>query len=207
MHSITLAIWVINLIRFCISTPLVPDVSEPKATMRFCGMLGGHKVNLTGTIEDIYAQAKLLHPDIDIESQILLNAETYESSESNTKRTENKPGLCNHLIGHPWNAADVNQLKQGMDQLRLPDAKCEVKGQTCTEVSCVGMAEIVLCSEKDDPMTIPCSTIADYVGDIIEQCTVHPNGVTVASGQMFDTDGWNVVAKRFPGKGRKHQKC
>jgi hypothetical protein len=170
--------------------------------MRFCGSLGGHQVNLTGTIEDIYAQAHELYPDFDIESQLILNAETYESSGSNSKRSEIKPELCNHIIGYPWNPGDVRELQLGMNKL-LVKAECEVKGRTCTQVSCVGLSEIVLCSERDYDINVSCATIAGYANDIIKQCTIHPNGRILAGGQMFDTDGWNVVARQYPGKGEK----
>lgn len=49
--------------------------------------------------------------------------------------------------------------------------------------------------QRPYPITISWGTLADYAEAILNYCTYRWQGVPLVTGQLFDSDGWNVVVR------------
>ena len=69
MKLLIIALMLFSLLAISSGNPTNAPLPFPVGQMQFIGSIGGHNVTLNGTIQSVYAQAKLLHPDIDIAAE------------------------------------------------------------------------------------------------------------------------------------------
>ncbi|KAE8449436.1 hypothetical protein EG329_008044 [Mollisiaceae sp. DMI_Dod_QoI] len=146
------------------------------AKMTFSGTIGGHEVQLNGSVQEINAQMKQLHPDFD----------------PDTTKTDSDH-YCWPVAGQNWQRAQTSHIKEGISYLDGFKGLCGVPASTCVRISCSYNAGIYLCNDNNYGITPNCAYIASYAQDIINLCNYQdPSGIQYVSGQEFDTDGYNV---------------
>ncbi|CZR56164.1 uncharacterized protein PAC_06052 [Phialocephala subalpina] len=169
----------------------------PLGVMTVTGTVGGHEIQLNGTIQDVYAQVKKAHPDFD--AGALVNAHKLairEDEDGLVGRNKIQPGLCCPFAGQNWNWADAGRIQEGVQYLDHVQALCGVGPRSCVRVSCSWRSAIYLCNDNDYGITPNCGYIGSYASDLINQCVLYnPIGQGYVCGQEFDTDRYNVIVR------------
>ncbi|RDL34424.1 uncharacterized protein BP5553_07552 [Venustampulla echinocandica] len=170
------------------------DLPHPLVPFQYKGTLGGHDVQLNGTVEEIYAQMKVLHPEFDAEHAIQNGTNASAITPQNVNSKSNY--ICKPVPGHKdWDYANGDRIAEGIRYLKGIDI-CDVGPQTCVRISCSWSAGIFLCNDNDHAIFPKCNYIASYAQDLIGKCSVFPvfNGFYTC-GQKFDTDRYNVIVR------------
>ncbi|KAI0969932.1 hypothetical protein F4678DRAFT_462740 [Xylaria arbuscula] len=150
----------------------------------------GDNMSFTGpTLQQIEAQIREINPTF-----------TWSANELGLREGARDPSLFESDIfcAIPWDQpfASVFHIRQGISYLRKIHGDC-TNGPgpgNCGRVSCSYSSGIWFCNDNPHPMSVPCSTFADRAWDIVQKCYSFGDFPTDSVyGQVFDTDGWNVI--------------
>ncbi|KAI0543070.1 hypothetical protein GGR58DRAFT_7818 [Xylaria digitata] len=168
------------------SNGLPSNPHESSITWTGCIRENDDPISLTGlSLQHIEAQIREMNPD-------------FSWSRAIKPRPGNSFTESDVLCDISWNPsfASVFHIRQGISYLHKIHGEC-TNGPgpgNCSRVSCSYHSGIWFCNDNPHPMSVPCSTFGDRAWDIIQKCysfgdfpddSVH--------GQIFDTDGWNVI--------------
>ncbi|RDL38352.1 uncharacterized protein BP5553_02692 [Venustampulla echinocandica] len=169
------------------------NLPYPLVPFQYNGILGGHNVQLNGTIQDIYAQMKELHPDFELEHAIQSRAEASNLTTHDIANTFDY--YCCPVPGHKWQWALGPHILDGIKYLKGIDI-CDVGASSCVRIGCSWNSAIYLCNDNRFKITPMCNYIASYAKDLIDKCSEYPPVHTfLTCGQEFDTDGYNVIVR------------
>ncbi|KAI0123752.1 hypothetical protein BJ170DRAFT_93467 [Xylariales sp. AK1849] len=96
---------------------------------------------------------------------------------------------------------DIDYLKSHKDHSGQPSHCPANPGPVghgrCTRVACQNNAGIFVCNDLDVQVTPMCALVGEYADWIIGNCS---DGLIKShtQGQIFDTDGWNVILASEP---------
>ncbi|KAI0023107.1 hypothetical protein F4780DRAFT_777230 [Xylariomycetidae sp. FL0641] len=120
---------------------------------------------------------------------------TARDTESVINKRTWKP-VCDkpRLVG---GVARVESFQEGLKYLRKLEGPCTADTGGCTRVSCSHDAAIYLCNHPDGNQQVPCSTIANLVDHITNECR-QPNDFKkhrnhYAMGYVEYPDGYTVA--------------
>ncbi|KAI0815917.1 hypothetical protein GGR55DRAFT_369661 [Xylaria sp. FL0064] len=149
---------------------------------------GGELMSFTGrSLQHIEAQIQETSPAFSW-------SDTPKQAASNNSIKSEGDTICDVQWNLPF--ASVFHIRQGISYLRKIHGNC-TNGSgpgNCSRVSCSWSSGIWFCNDNPYPMSVPCSTFGDRAWDIIENC--YASGELpedAVHGQIFDTDGWNVI--------------
>ncbi|KAN0098402.1 hypothetical protein V8E51_014065 [Hyaloscypha variabilis] len=200
MHRLTLTLFVAFLLPFTLvlSAPSQSSSSllalgptdENTVPATFIGYYGEHEYTLNGTVEQVLAQLKELHPEVELKkrevtSRAVLNKEM--------------PPLCIPIRGWNWVTAYMPDIQAGVVYLDNLNTRINIGPTSCSRISCSWNGAIYLCN--DNPYSIqPASPyLASYAQDLINICTTgsddHYPDYKRTGGQEFDTDGYNIIVR------------
>ncbi|KAF8866222.1 hypothetical protein BDZ45DRAFT_720358 [Acephala macrosclerotiorum] len=177
------------------------DLPYPVGRMSFIGTLGGHEVQLNGSIEEMHAQMKVIHPDFDPDALVQarkLARENGPQDERNimAREANNKAALyCCPNDPWGWSSATTSIIEEGIDYLNHFNGLCGVGARSCVRISCSWNSGIYLCNDAYNGITPSCVYMASYAQDIIDDCrgTTGWNTNDIVCGQKFDTDNYNII--------------
>lgn len=118
----------------------------------------GTMVNLTGTVQEVYAQIIKINPDFK------LNVPDHKleddvPNDDPTGSSDTPYALCYHTLHNTygWNSADESRIKEGISYLRgVPGQPHASPGHgQCSRVSCSYNAAIYWCSDHADAFSLP----------------------------------------------------
>ncbi|KAF8856031.1 hypothetical protein BDZ45DRAFT_804530 [Acephala macrosclerotiorum] len=175
-----------------------PSTPYPLGVMTFTGELGGHQVQLNGSVQEIHAQMKAKYPDFDADALVRarkLAARDGGSDVTLAARNKELPGNCCPCPGNEqWAWADAGRIQEGVDYLNNFNGLCNVGATSCVRISCSWNSGIYLCNDADHAIAPSCVYIASYATDLINHCVIYnPIGQGYVCGQEFDTDRYNVI--------------
>ncbi|CZR57554.1 uncharacterized protein PAC_07443 [Phialocephala subalpina] len=113
------------------------ELPYPVGTMTFMGTLGGHDVQLNGSIEEVYGQMKNLYPDFNADALVLdgkLARENGTEGELNvvTRGADNKGALyCCPNDPWDWQPASNRRIWEGISYLDNLNGLCGVGARNC----------------------------------------------------------------------------
>ncbi|EHK96258.1 hypothetical protein GLAREA_07562 [Glarea lozoyensis ATCC 20868] len=152
----------------------------PLEPFTFKGNIGGHDVELTGSIDEQIEYMVKTYPDFDRENFQAISAESVGTSPSPKRDvlgTNNKIGkgqCCDepHMRGHNWQYVYTSTVQRAINELKNNDNNYSIEPS--------------------------CKYLATYAEDIKGHCihTLTSDGITFLTttcGQQFDTDNYNVV--------------
>ncbi|EPE30577.1 hypothetical protein GLAREA_03544 [Glarea lozoyensis ATCC 20868] len=180
-------------------------VSNPTATedqVGFIGTIGGHEVELNGTIQEIYAQAKALYPDmqdIDVPTTFTtINEVTHEQNRNLIKKNALHPALCMQDTNYDWRSAKLEDVARAYNQLLHAQGTCGVCPGTCVNVSVFEDATVKLCSMNIHTISPTCSYLSSYVEFMMNECLYqeNPAGGWLLSARMWDGDKYYVAVMK-----------
>ncbi|KUJ14762.1 uncharacterized protein LY89DRAFT_720237 [Mollisia scopiformis] len=176
----------------------VTELPYPVSKMTFLGTLGGHDVQLNGSIEEIHSQMTVLHPEFDPDA--LLAAKKLAIRDTGSELIESElegRSKSNMICCNPgsW-GADPGRIEQGIDYLDHFNGLCGVPARTCVRISCSWGSAIYLCNDNYYGITPTCPYMASYAQDILNTCPMYSWTVqTSYCGQEFDTDSYNIIVR------------
>ncbi|CAG8957724.1 hypothetical protein HYFRA_00000060 [Hymenoscyphus fraxineus] len=107
---------------------------------------------------------------------------------TNPDGTRNKDHLQDWIVPASSENPRFHKLTEYLRTgLQSSQKDCHVDARTCVRIGCDTPVGIFLCSERDDTISPKCDYLASYAEDIFNRC------FGVACGQLFDTDGYNVL--------------
>ncbi|KAI0432627.1 hypothetical protein F5Y09DRAFT_137059 [Xylaria sp. FL1042] len=149
---------------------------------------GGDIMSFTGpSLQHIETQIQKINPTFSWSS-------TPEQVPGNSSAKSEGDTLCDIQWDPPF--ASVFHIRQGISYLHKIHGNCTIGPGpgNCSRVSCSYYSGIWFCNDNMYPTSVPCSTFGDRAGDIIENCYSFGDFPDDAvHGQVFDTDGWNVI--------------
>ncbi|KAK0106889.1 hypothetical protein ONS95_003608 [Cadophora gregata] len=173
---------------------LTPHASLPEGytegDLRMTGTFADNiAINHTGTIEQIFAQLAIEHPNINF-TELALATPNMKTIEKRTKSDLN----CIPVSGQNWYPAKDWAIINGIDYLQKVTASCGVGAHKCSRVSCSYNSGIRLCNNNDYERSFSCTWIASFAEDIRENCRYRPDphGIDLVGGQAWDTENYNV---------------
>ncbi|KAN0096044.1 hypothetical protein V8E51_014849 [Hyaloscypha variabilis] len=135
--------------------------------------------DFVGTPEEIYTKVKA----------------RYDSVVPLEKRNQEFPPLCIPVAGWNWQKADVNAAGQCRSQMGNA-GRVWINAQSCSRVCCVTGNQVWICNDNNYAINPALPYIQSYVGAIVGYCTTSDTVAgPLAGGQMFDTDGYNVILR------------
>ncbi|KAG0651563.1 hypothetical protein D0Z07_1498 [Hyphodiscus hymeniophilus] len=167
------------------------DLPYPTKALEYRGVLGGHDVQLNGTVEDMIAQMQSLHPSTSIDS---LFAERTSSNTFHTRQIQIGLNCC-PVGSQGWRATTQFDIINGIKHLQsIPILG--IDGKSCSRISCSYSSSIWLCNDNDIRVNRLGSEYALYATALIERCgSRDPNGDLVVCGQVFDILGYNIIVR------------
>ncbi|RDL34425.1 uncharacterized protein BP5553_07553 [Venustampulla echinocandica] len=197
MQFFTIVLSLVGLLTLALGAAVQNDLPYPLVPFEYTGALGGHEVQLNGTVQDIFAQMKELHPDFDVDtlpdSSVGNNANDIALDSRDVASKHHY--FCWPVKGQTWERANTNVIADGINYLRKMNI-CNVGGQSCVRISCSYRGAIFLCNDNPDTIYPRCPYIASYASDISKNClTSGPFNARQTCGQEFDTDGYNVIVR------------
>ncbi|KUJ19191.1 uncharacterized protein LY89DRAFT_479656 [Mollisia scopiformis] len=173
----------------------------PLGVMTFSGTIGGHAVQLNGTIQEINTQMVANFPDFNMDALVAANLAKREAeAEAATPAnlfTRSKSGmLCWPVPSQDWSLCSVSVIGQGITYLDNFNGLCGVGANSCVRISCSYSSAIYLCNDNDYGITPTCPYMGSYAQDIINDCS-HCEGPNdcVTCGQEFDSDNYNIIVR------------
>ncbi|CZR60276.1 uncharacterized protein PAC_10172 [Phialocephala subalpina] len=187
------------------STIEVPEGYTISGAMGFKGTLHGVEVELSGTIEEMYANFTSQYPEVVANAKANANPTAAYLPTSNVglaqleSRNPSPRGdhYCCPINGQPnWLPAEVAVLVDGINYLNNFQGVCNTGGGpgNCVRVSCSYSAAIYLCNDNEGDLVISCKDVAFYAGQIINYCRViWGHNTPMSCGQIFDNANYNVI--------------
>ncbi|GAW12224.1 hypothetical protein ANO14919_015850 [Xylariales sp. No.14919] len=171
-----------------VTTGLPSQEHIPNANITWTGRAGegGDILSLTGL--------NLQH----IEAQLRETNSEFSWSQTIEPGYGNSLAESDVLCDMSWNPsfASVFHIRQGIAYLHKIHGDC-TNGPgpgNCSRVSCSYHSGIWFCNDNPHPVSVPCSTFGDRAWDIIQKCySLGESPDDLVHGQVFDTDGWNVI--------------
>jgi hypothetical protein len=173
----------------------------------FIGSYGDHEYALNGTVEQVLAQLKELHPEVELKkrevtSRAVLNKVCLPLIPLpliSPNHSQEMPPLCIPIRGWNWATAYMPDIQAGVVYLDNLNTRINIGPTSCSRISCSWNGAIYLCN--DNPYSIqPASPyLASYAQDLINICTTgsddHYPDYKRTGGQEFDTDGYNIIVR------------
>ncbi|KAF3918253.1 hypothetical protein ABW21_db0200824 [Orbilia brochopaga] len=141
---------------------------------------GGPEVQLNGTVQEIVAQIKVLNPEW---KPLAPPAHALEARDWDGSPT------CNQVEG--IQLVNQSRMDEVINHLWGIGGNCGAPGHQCTNPSCAWHSGIWVCNDHNEVYTMPCAKVAEGARKIVTSCGAY-------KGQLFHTDGWNVVVRGHP---------
>ncbi|KAE9373604.1 hypothetical protein N431DRAFT_535069 [Stipitochalara longipes BDJ] len=200
MHRLTMALLLAFFLPFTMvlsatdqsldSLLALGPTDENTVPATFIGAYGNHEYTLNGTVQEVMAQLKELHPEVVLEKREVIG-----------RAALNKilPPLCVPVGNWGWQSTLTGYITDGVTYLNRIGGRLSISAHSCSRISCSYNSAIYLCN--DNPGTIDPATvyIASYAQDLINLCSfedLSPWGdASYTGGQEFDTDKYNVIVR------------
>ncbi|KAB8074372.1 hypothetical protein BDV29DRAFT_124239 [Aspergillus leporis] len=149
---------------------------------------GGPTVNVTGTIEEVYAHLKTLNPDFENE---------FPPADHNDaiKARGAAYTVSNYFCQGRWPGCSWGRIQEGIRYLNgVPGRPSNGPGPgNCGRVSCSYNSAIWWCNDNNYQYTLNSFyDIASGASVVGQNCLI---GTDTTSGQVFYTDNWNVIVR------------
>ncbi|KAK6355789.1 hypothetical protein TWF718_000171 [Orbilia javanica] len=164
----------------------------PMVPMQFRGSTveGGPDMELHGTAEQVITHLNKVHPGWEEEMESL---DAIQKGALKARGWAGPP-ICFNTPGSDARAHII--LGDGVSHLRrLGNQLCGTPANSCSRVSCSWYSAIYLCSDRNDPVGVPCNRIADAAESIANVCQKPGLWWQPARGHLSDTDGYTIVVR------------
>ncbi|KAL7908091.1 hypothetical protein GGI35DRAFT_486226 [Trichoderma velutinum] len=164
----------------------------------------GPKMNISGTIEQVYSKLLKLNPDWDEHFMNATNVNNQPTDDEKRSLQARFGPVCGNG-GQPWGAGIQDYIIRGIAYLR------GVAGQptngpgpgNCGRVSCSYSSAIWWCNDNTQTFSLPSfSTIADCAQVLVNSCSYAldtgldpPVPVIYTLGQNFNGYNWNCIVR------------
>ncbi|GFF63739.1 hypothetical protein IFM60648_01027 [Aspergillus lentulus] len=149
---------------------------------------GGPTVNVTGTVEEVYAHLKTLNPGFEEEFPPVAHNDVIEARGADYT-------MQSYYCHGPWPTCSWYRIQQGVSYLDgVPGRPSQGPGPgSCGRVSCSYNSAIYWCNDNNYQYTLnsfyDIASGANFIG---QTCLT---GTDSTSGQIFYTDNWNVIVR------------
>jgi len=155
---------------------------------------GGPNINITGHLQDVRKEILKLNPSYNAKDFAYLNT-GHDNIASIAKRNAILPPNCN--VPYPvakteYVATEILDLEGTPIQMCVTGpGKCLAMAGTSDSSGC---STIFVCSDESYEICPQSAYLGgNYAQRIMDDCAYTSNGVSYVHGQVFDTDGYNVI--------------
>ncbi|KAF8859294.1 hypothetical protein BDZ45DRAFT_689391 [Acephala macrosclerotiorum] len=169
--------------------------------MGFKGSIHGVEVELSGTVEEMYAEFTRMYPEVVANAALHANNTDKTRSLENDLQTRTPSPRGDHYccpVGNSgWTYTRSGYIQEGMQYLYDFNGVCNTGGGpgNCVRVSCSYNAGIYLCNDNTGDLVISCKDVVWYTQELLNDCsrTIWPNPLWYTCGQVFDNANYNVI--------------
>jgi hypothetical protein len=185
-----------------INGAITSSLPYPAGKMQFRGTIGGHELELNGTIQEVYSQAKALYPDIqdvDVPKTFTTGNEAdYEKIGKLMKKNAIHPSLCMQGTNYDWRSAKLEDVARAYNQLLHTQGVCGVRPGGCVNISVYEDATVKLCSKTVHTISPNCSYLSSYVELMMNECRYQEesSGNWMLSAKMWDDDDYFMAVMK-----------